>query len=64
LPNGQYVFEVIGFMKQITVDRIVDFTKKTISTRKCEGIQTKSSLLGVHNKDDGRKITIDWSIEF
>ena len=38
---------------------IVYLTRKNIRTRKFEGIQTKSSSLGVHNDDDGRKITID-----
>jgi len=33
--------------------------EKNIRMRKFEIIQTKLSLLGVHNDDDGRKITID-----
>jgi len=33
-------------------------TRKIIRTRKFEGIQTKSLLLGVHNDGDGRKITL------
>jgi len=32
---------------------------KKIRMRKFEKIQTKLSSLGVHNGDDGRKITID-----
>jgi len=42
---------------RITRNRLFD--TKNIRTRKFEGIQTKSSWLGAHNNNDGRKITID-----
>jgi len=35
------------------------FDLKNNRMRKFEGIQMKRSSLGVHNDDDGRKITID-----
>jgi len=38
---------------------IVYLTRKHNRTRKFERIQTKSSSLGVHNEDDGRKMTIN-----
>jgi len=38
---------------------IVYLIRKHNRTRKFEGFQTKSSSLGVHNEDNGRKITIN-----
>jgi len=48
---------LVRITRNLTRNRLFD--TKNNHTRKFERIQTKSASLGVHNDDDGRKITIN-----